>query len=139
MLEERAPEGKKRTHLATIRALVTRMSVGSLLLKVWSVLIVAALLAVTVNPAHARFAWLALFMAITFWMLDAYFLRQARLFRKIYDRIQNLTESEIDFLLDTSPVDSEGDAWRSILFSKTPTVFYGAVIGVIALVGLLLH
>jgi hypothetical protein len=123
---------RKQAHLTVIQAIINRMSIGSVLLRAWSVLIVAGLLAVAADPMHARFAWLAVFMAIAFWMLDAHFLRQTRLFRKTYVRVQSQPESAVDFLLDTTPVDSEADAWRSVLLSKMPGAFYGAVIGSIA-------
>src|SRR4051794_9445728 len=104
----------KETHLAIIRAVVNRMSRGSVVLRAWSVLIVGALVALTTDPVHARFAWLAIFMAICFWMLDAHVLRQARLYRKVHDRVRNTPESEVEFLLDTSAVDTERDAFRTV-------------------------
>jgi len=60
---------RKHEHLATLRAIVRRMALGAVLLEGWSVLTAAALLV----AAHdeARFAWLALFMAIAFWLLTS--------------------------------------------------------------------
>jgi hypothetical protein len=122
---------KKRAHLAMIQAIINRMSVGSFLLKGWSVLIAAALLAVAAN-ANARFAWLALFMAIAFWLIDGYLLRQAELFRKLQERVRKLPEAELDFSLDTAPVDTEAAAWSSVVFSRNLGLFHGTVIGLIA-------
>jgi hypothetical protein len=129
----------KETHLAIIRAVVNRMSRGSVVLRAWSVLIVGALVALTTDPVHARFAWLAIFMAICFWMLDAHVLRQARLYRKVHDRVRNTPESEVEFLLDTSAVDTERDAFRTVLFSANPGVFYCGLIASVAVARVLLR
>lgn len=122
---------KKRTHLAMIRKLINRMLAGSFLLKAWAVAIVSALLAVATNAEHARFAWLALFMAIAFWVLDAHFVRQLGLFRRTYERVKSQPESEIDFSLDTAVVDSDATSFGSALFSRSLGAFYGAVLGLI--------
>ena len=122
-----------------IRAIINRMSAGSFVIKGWSVLIVSALLAVATNQAHARFAWLALFMAIAFWMLDAHFLRQKRLFRKTYDRVQSLQESEVDFNMDTAPVDGEAASYGSALFSSALGAFHGTIVLLVAAVRLIFY
>jgi uncharacterized membrane protein len=119
---------KKRAHLLLIQAIINRMSVGSFVLKGWSVLVVAALLAVAAN-ASPRFAWLALFMAIAFWLLDAHFLRQVQLFRRLQERVRKLAETDLDFSLDTTPVDTETAAWSSVVFSRNPALFHGTVVG----------
>jgi hypothetical protein len=125
---------RKREHLATLAAIVRRMSLGALLLESWSCLTVAALLVVAHNPQSARFAWLALFLAITFWTLDAHFLRQKLLFRSLHERVQTLAEGEIDYTLDTSLVDREAYAWRSLFLQRRLVSFHGAVILAIVVV-----
>jgi hypothetical protein len=118
----------KSAHRATIRAVIQRMAAGSLVVRGWALLIVGALLAVSTNPIHARFAWLAVFMAICFWTVDACFVRQAQLFRKFDRRAAQLGEREMDFSLDTSVVATEADALGVVMFERTPGAFYGAVI-----------
>lgn len=128
--------GKKRAHLDAVRRLVVRTSFASVILRAWSVLVVGALSAVAADPAHARFAWLAVFVAIAFWMVDAHFLRRARLFRRAHDRIERLPDDEIDFSLDTSLVDGEKEAFRSVVFSTAITAFYVALLAAIVVVRL---
>jgi hypothetical protein len=123
---------KKRTHLGTIRKIINRMVAGSFLLKAWAIAIVSALLAVATNVAYARFAWLALFMAIAFWVLDAHFVRQLGLFRRMYERVQNMPESEVDFSMDTAVVDGDATSFGSALFSRSLGAFYGTVLTLIA-------
>jgi hypothetical protein len=125
---------RKSEHLATIQAIVRRMALGAVLLEGWSFLIVAGLLAVAHDPEWARFAWLALFLAILFWMLDAYLSRQKLLFRSLHERVRAQPEAEIEYTLDTSPVDREAYAWRSVFFMRRLVLFHGGVILAIAVI-----
>jgi hypothetical protein len=133
------PVDKKGAHLAMIRVIIRRMALGALLLKGWSFLIVAALLAVAANPVRARFAWLGLFMAITFWVIDAHLLRQEVLFQRLYERVRELPEARLDFSLDTAPVDGEDAAWRSVFFAQRLLLFHGAIVAGIAVFRLFAH
>jgi hypothetical protein len=123
-----ATPDRKREHLATLQAIVRRMALGAILLESWSFLIVAGLLGVAHDPQWARFAWLALFLAITFWMLDAHLWRQKLLFRSLLERVRAQPEAEIEYTLDTSPVDREAYAWRSVFFMRRLVLFHGGVI-----------
>jgi len=71
-----------------------------------------------------------------FWGLDGYFLRQERLFRKLYDHVRKLPEEEIDFSMDLSHLNVV--SWFYVLFSKTLIAFHGVVIISIIVVMLLL-
>src|SRR5687767_10700504 len=101
----------RSVHLVLLRALTRRLALGSVLLKGWVVVLVAGLLALASNPSYARWAWLALVIAIAFWMLDAGLLRQRRLYQRAYRRARLVSDAQVDFTLDTSAVDSDRDAW----------------------------
>ena len=121
-----------------IQAVVNRMSVNSFLLKGWSVVLISALFALAAGDSQALFVYIAYFPAIAFWMLDAYFLRQERLFRKLYDRVRHLAETDVDFSMDTSVVDGKVAAWSAVVFSKTLLLFHGTVVGSIVIVMLVI-
>lgn len=121
-----------------IQAVVNRMSVNSFLLKGWSVVLISALFALAAGGSQALFVYLAYFPAIAFWMLDAYFLRQERLFRKLYDRVRRLPETDVDFAMDTSVADGEVAVWSAVVFSKTLLLFHGTVFGSIVIVMLVI-
>jgi hypothetical protein len=70
------------SHLEMIQTTIARMSNHSFLLKGWSATLASGLLALTTEKDYL----LAFLPAIAFWLLDAYFLRQERLFRGLYDR-----------------------------------------------------
>ena len=128
----------KRAHLEMIQAIITRMSVNSFLLKGWSVVLVSALFALAAGNSEKLFVYLAYFPAIAFWILDGYFLRQERLFRKLYDRVRSLDESVVDFSMDTSVVRNQVSEWLSVTFSKTLAIYHGTVIGSIVIVMLVI-
>jgi hypothetical protein len=104
------------------------MALGALLLEGWSVLTAAALLVAAHDQESGRFAWLALFMAIAFWMLDAHLSRQKLLFESLHERVAALPDAEIDYTLDTSRVDCEAYAWRSVFFMRRLVLFHACVI-----------
>jgi hypothetical protein len=124
----------KIAHLEFIQGVVNRMGSNSFLLKGWSVTLVAALFALAASGAQLLFIYLAYFPAITFWVLDGYFLRQERLFRKVYDHVRALEPSLIDFSMDTSPFSDQVDSWIEVCFSNTLRIFHGTVVGSIVIV-----
>lgn len=124
----------KRAHLQMLQAVITRMSTDSFLLKGWSVLLVSALFALAAADSQKGFVYLAYFPAVVFWLLDAYYLRQERLFRKLYDRVRKLDEVDIDFSMNTSVVAEEVSSWAGVAFSVTIATFHGVVIGSILVV-----
>lgn len=91
-----------------------------------------ALAAADTNPA---FVYLAYFPALAFWLLDGYFLRQERLFRKLYDKVRVIKDpDDIDFSMDTSEVAGEVKSWLKVCVSKTLRIFHGTVVGAIIIV-----
>ena len=75
-------------HLEFIQSIINRMACYSFLLKGWTVTIVAALFALAADKADLRFVILALFPVMAFWILDAFYLWQERLFRALYDGVR---------------------------------------------------
>lgn len=128
----------KRAHLQMLQSVITRMSTDSFLLRGWSVFLVSALFALAASGSQELFVYLAYFPAIAFWLLDAYYLRQERLFRKLYDRVRTQDEADVDFSMDTSVVEKEVDSWAGVAFSATLRIFHGTVIGSILVVMLVL-
>jgi len=128
----------ERAHLQMLQSVITRMSTDSFLLRGWSVFLVSALFALAASGSQELFVYLAYFPAIAFWLLDAYYLRQERLFRKLYDRVRTQDEADVDFSMDTSVVEKEVDSWAGVAFSATLRIFHGTVIGSILVVMLVL-
>lgn len=73
------------THLGFVQDAIARLSRHSFTIKGWSVTVVVALLGFGTKEANGDFAWLALFAALVFAVLDAYYLALERAFIALYD------------------------------------------------------
>ena len=124
----------KHTHLEIIQGVINRLSHNSFLLKGWSVVLVSAMFALAAKDSQLMFVYLAYFPVIAFWSLDGYFLRQERLFRKLYDRVRVLPDDQIDFSMNTQIVENEVDSWFDVTVSKTLPAFHGVLLVSIILV-----
>ena len=109
------------------------MASNSFLIKGWCITLVSAIFALSAKDANTAFISIAFFPVIIFWILDAYFLRQERLFRKLYDVVRTTNEEAIDFSMNTSPFTADVASWLKTSFSQTLVPFYGAIIVAIVL------
>lgn len=120
---------QKLKHLDFIQAIINRMAHNSFMLKGWSVILVSALFALTAaKDAKLIFVAFAYFPVIMFWILDGYFLWQERLFRKLYDHVRIMDESNIDFSMNTSDFVGGKNRWHRSMFSITLNIFYGTIL-----------
>ena len=78
-----------------------------------------------VDDINEFFVYLAYFPAVMFWMLDAYFLRQERLFRRLYDDVRG--RDGIDFSRRVSRKMSTSGRWPFTL-----RLFHGTLVGAVA-------
>lgn len=127
-------------HLEFIQNIVTRMAGNSFLLKGWSVTLVAAIFVLTVRNPSAYLVVIAVFPALAFWGLDAYYLRQERLFRQLYRKVSEEPDNVSAFSMDTSSYERNVQGWFNTALSKSVLPFHGAVVAtvVLAIVVLLL-
>ena len=119
-------------HLEFIQGVVNRLGRNASLLKGWSmtVLVAGSLLMVRLRPDEPLLVLTLLLPAIGFWLLDAYFLWQERLFRKEYNRVRK--QDETDFTMDQMQHKHKpGSSRCSVFFSETLRIFYGMEIAFI--------
>lgn len=121
----------KMKHLEMIQGVINRMAGNSFLLKGWSVTLTSALFALAAKDANSFFVYLAYFPCATFWSLDGYFLRQERLYRKLYQHVANKKPDEIDFSMNAAAYEDEVESWLSTCVSVTLMTFHGTVFGAI--------
>lgn len=124
-------------HLELIQGVVARMAGNSFLLRGWSVTVASGLFALAAKDANARFSWLAVLPILAFWNLDAYFLRQERLFRKLYDHVRTASDDTLDldpFGLNVSEFNSQVRSWWMVLMNPTVAGLHGVLLaGAIAI------
>lgn len=114
----------KIQHLIMIQGIITRMADNSFKIKGWVITIIAALAALSVDKMNIDYLRIGMFPIVCFWYLDAFYLQEERLFRKLYDAVAKKQESNIDFSMNTKPYKDQVESIVVVMFSKTLMVFY---------------
>lgn len=132
------PEERLAKHLEFIQNAIGRMAGNSFLLKGWSVTLVAGLFALAAGGGKWVYAALGLLPSLSFWGLDAYYLRQERLFRKLYDAVRRGTLDAERFSMNTAPHAGEVPGWASTAFSKSILPLHAVVVLTVIVVTIIL-
>ncbi len=109
-----------------IQDIIKRMAFNSFMIKGWAVTLVAVTLLLRGTRYQVLIAFIPL---IVFWHLDAYFLWQERLYRRLYNWVVSNRLKTEDFLFDMNAYrfkDEEQSKLR-IMFSTTLFWFYGSI------------
>ena len=102
MSRRRETMENKYKHMDYIQSVITRMASNSFYLKGWNVTIIAAIVALSIKESAWRMYACALLLNIVFWFLDAYYLKQEKLFRELYRKVSKISDdAAIDFSMDT--------------------------------------
>jgi hypothetical protein len=118
-------------HLEFVQSVISRMAQHSFHVKGWSVTVVTAVCVLAAKESSPGLAALALFPAVAFWCLDAYYLRRERLYRKLYEAIADPLRVVRPFSMTTDEYSSEVESWAKTLASWTILPLYGAIVLVI--------
>ena len=118
----------KLSYLQMIQNVVNRQANNSFLLKGWSVTLIAALFALAAKDTDKSYIVVACFPALVFWILDAYFLAQERLFKRLYDHARQQKKEGIDFSMNTTTFNDKSTNLFLALFSKTLLLFHGSIL-----------
>jgi len=130
-------EQKKVKHLEMILGVVNRLAGNSFSMKGWSITLVSALFALAAKDANLRYAALGLLPGLCFWGLDAYYLRQERLYRKLYDAVRKAPkagetiESIETYSMNTSGYASQVQSWPRTLFSKSICLLHAPIVAAV--------
>lgn len=114
-----------------IQAVVTRMANHSFLLKGWSVTLSAALFALAAKDSVPQIIWIALIPIAAFWALDAFYLRQERLYRALYDQVRKEPSGEsgelATYSMSTGAISSTVTRWEQTLFAPSVIGLHGSI------------
>jgi hypothetical protein len=124
----------KLKHLEMVQSVINRMAGNSFLIKGWSVTLTSALFALAAKDSNSFFVYLAYFPCVTFWSLDGYFLRQERLYRKLYQVVAKKKIDDIDFSMNADVYEDKVDSWFSTCFSITLKIFHGTIFSTIIII-----
>ena len=108
-----------RKHLELVQAVITRLAGNSFAIKAWAVSLITVLAALAAKDGNLRLAVPLVVPALCFWGLDAYYLRQEKLFRKLYVKIAKQDPSIPPFSMNTQPVAHEVDGLLKVAWSPT--------------------
>ena len=93
----------KYKHMDYIQSAISRMASNSFYLKGWNVTIIAAIVALSFKESDWRIYACALVLNFVFWFLDAYYLKQEKLFRELYNKVSMISDDNlVDFSMNTS-------------------------------------
>ncbi|ECO3391935.1 hypothetical protein FX692_08150 [Campylobacter jejuni] len=114
-----------------LQEIIKRMASNSLEIKKWTVaLVVSALI------LKSEYKYIAFIPLIAFWILDSYYLRQERLFRKKYEEIiaTRMHSDENFFNVNPKKYDKEVKSIFKICFSVSTLPFYGSIFIILILI-----
>jgi len=110
-----------------IQDIIKRMAFNSFTIKGWALTLVVVSLLLKGTDKYQ--IWIAFIPLLVFWFLDAFFLRQERMYRKLYDWVINnrLKTEEHLFDIDAYRFKDEVQSIPRIMFSITLGWFYGSI------------
>lgn len=119
----------QRKHLDFIQAVITRQAGNSFLIKGWALTVASAFYGFAVNRDAPAVALIGVLVAVAFGYLDAFFLRQERLFRCLYADAITTSSAVPAFSMVTAPYkDNDGSRWRDVLRSRPLLALFGVII-----------
>lgn len=134
-----------RKHLEFVQLVIARLANNSLALKGWSVTLLAGLFALAADKASRSIPWVALIAVLFFWILDAHFLGQERLYRSLYEHLRKLSDKEWEGLnqrrYSLTPKDYglTTESLMKIMVRPILLGLYGALAGCVVIFGVLLR
>jgi len=123
-MDERKDSMFKEINL--IQDIIERMASNSFMIKGWAVTLIVATLLLKGSKHQVLIAFIPL---LVFWFLDAYFLWQERLYRKLYDWvIANRMKTDEHLLsMNAYRFKDEVQSILGVMFSITLRWFYGSL------------
>jgi len=109
-----------------IQDIIKRMAFNSFMIKGWAITLVVITLLLK-GTGHQ--IWIAFIPLLVFWFLDAYFLCQERMYRKLYEWVINnrLRTEEYLFDMNAYRFKEKVQPIARIMFSITLGWFYGCI------------
>jgi len=120
-----------------IQDIIKRMGFNSFMIKGWAITLVVVTLLLRGTEYQV---WIAFIPLLVFWFLDAYFLWQERMYRKLYEWVINNRLKTEEYLFDMNAYRFEGEVQSRfrIMFSITLGWFYVSIAILIIIYSILL-
>jgi len=126
MLEKEPLEKFFIEEIKIIQDIIKRLAFNSFMIKGWAITLVVVTLLLKGDKYQVLISFIPL---IVFWFLNAYFLWQERMYRKLYDWIISHRLKTDEYLFDMNAYRFKGDVQSKfmIMFSITLGWFYGCI------------
>lgn len=118
----------KVSHLTFIQDIITRMGKNSFFLKGWSITLISAFLAISSQSDEKEIIIISYIPLFMFWYLDAFFLHQEKLYRKLYNKVAENEISSEKLTLNTFVVAHKCPSFIKVFISKTLITFHGILL-----------
>lgn len=123
------PTDARMKHLEFIQSVISRLATNSFVTKGWALTVAAAIYGFSADRLNPWIAAVGFAPTLGFWWLDAYFLRQERLFRCLYDDARQPDTPIALFSMHIVVYKANPLArWRRVIFSVTLLIFYGILV-----------
>ena len=117
MTEQHSPNIVR--HLEMIQTVIHRMADNSFAIRRWSIGTAGALIGVAVATDEPVIAFVGAAMATAYWALDAYYLRQERWFRALYNKVRSEPGAVELFTMATRWPPAHGASFWATFLSRT--------------------
>ena len=126
-------------HLQLIHVTISRMADHTFVIKGWSITVASALVALGVQQDDSGLIILGVLPTLAFWGLDAFYLWQERLYRRLWNSaVRPAHSGETTFSMDAAVYRSE-EHYRHALFSPVVWAIHGTAIVAVIVIALFLR
>lgn len=134
MTEDKKYERIYGDYFNSIQNIITRMAQNSFYIKAWTVTLIAGILVLTFSILNLIIFGALLGISMFFWVLDSYYLKLERLFRRLYNqKVQDFNDDQkrdsmLLFDMNIQPyIELEKKVVR-IMISKSEVLFYFPIV-----------
>lgn len=123
----------------SIQNIINRMAQNSFYLKAWTITIIAGILVLTFSILNIIIFGTLLVISLFFWVLDSYYLKLERIFRRLYNqKVQDYNNEQkrknmLLFDMNIKPFEDLEKKVIRIMISKSEFLFYIPIILIIAI------
>ena len=125
----------KHRHLEFIQGVIDRNASSVLLLRGWSISLIAILSVMVIVTRGADLSIRVPIITImvgsllVFWILDGLFLSRTRLSKALYDEVRVREDADVDFSMDVSRYrENRRNGWARSIFSRALIIFYALLL-----------
>ncbi len=112
-------------HLDFIQNVIARLANNSFLMKGWAITVSGAFYGFGVQQKLWQLAAIGLVPAVSFWWLDAYFLRAETMFRCLFNSVRRNPDAHEPFDMNHRAFEKDVKSMIGMMFSETLRAFHG--------------